>query len=72
MTKAALLKKLGERIVTLREQQGLSQAELGRLAGKDRQSINKVEKGEFNPTIFYLSEIAKALKVKLIELTNLD
>jgi transcriptional regulator with XRE-family HTH domain len=72
MTKATLLKKLGERVASLRKKQGLTQSDLARLAGKDRQSIYKVEKGTFNATIFYISEIAKALKVKISELTDID
>ena len=72
MTKATLLKKIGERIAAMRERQGLSQSDLARLSGKDRQSIHKVEKGEFNATVFYLSELAKALKIKLSEITDID
>lgn len=72
MSKTALLKKIGERIAAMREKQGLSQSDLARLAGKDRQSIYKVEKGQFNATIFYLSELAKALQVKLSELTDIE
>lgn len=72
MTKATLLKKIGERIAAMREKQGLSQSDLARLSGKDRQSIHKIEKGLFNPSVFYLSELAKALKARLSEITDID
>lgn len=72
MDKATLLKKIGERISVMREKKGLSQSDLARLTGKDRQSIYKVEKGQFNATVFYLSELAKALQIKLSELTDIE
>jgi transcriptional regulator with XRE-family HTH domain len=72
MTKEALLKKLGKKVVSLREKQGISSSELARLCGKDRQNIHKFENGEFNPSIYYLSEIATALKISLSEITDVD
>jgi transcriptional regulator with XRE-family HTH domain len=72
MTKEEFLKKLGKQIVAVRKQQGISQSELARLCGKDRGSIYKVEEGVFNPSIFYLLQLAKALKVKLSELVDVE
>jgi transcriptional regulator with XRE-family HTH domain len=72
MTKEVLLKKIGKHVVTLREKQGISQSDLARLCGKDRQGIHRFENGDFNPSIFYLSEIAKALNVTLSELVNIQ
>ena len=71
MTKAFLLTKFGKRIAELREQQGISQSELARRSGKDRQNINRLEKGAINPTLFQLTEIAKALNVSLPELLDM-
>ncbi len=71
MTKATLLKKIGERITALREKQGLSQSDLARLAGKDRQSIHKVEKGQMNASVFYLFEIATALKTTVADIVDI-
>ena len=68
--KDAFLKSLGERIAILREAQGLSQTQLGADCDKDRQSINRLEKGNVNPSIFYLYQISKALNVTLSELLN--
>jgi transcriptional regulator with XRE-family HTH domain len=72
MTKTALLKKIGERIIAIRQKQELSQSDLARLSGKDRQNIRRLEKGLINPTVFHLSEIAKALKVKISEIIDVE
>ena len=72
MTRETILKKVGKRVATLRKEKGISQSELARLCEKDRQSIHSFEKGEFNATILYLSEIAKALKVKISELIDFE
>jgi transcriptional regulator with XRE-family HTH domain len=70
--KKAFLKKLAARIVYLREKQGVSQAELAEKCDKDKQSINRLEKGNVNPSVFYLQEIADALGVGLNELLKFD
>ena len=72
MTKAVLLKKIGDQIVALRKKQNLTQSDLAHLTGKDRQNIRRLEKGLINPSIFHLSEIAAALKVTLSDLLKLD
>jgi len=68
--KATFLKNLGKRIAYLREAKGFNQAELALECDKDRQSINRLEKGNINPSTFYLLQIAKALDVTLSELFN--
>ena len=68
MTKDQLKKKVGNRIVELRNQRGLNQADLARACGKDRQAIEKIENGKVNPTVFSLYEISIALSVPLEEL----
>jgi len=68
MTKSQLSKRIGQRIVVLREKKGMSQSDLARACGKDRQAIEKIENGKVNPTIYSLYEISKALEVKLFEL----
>jgi transcriptional regulator with XRE-family HTH domain len=70
--KKAFLKKLAARIIYLREKQGVSQAELAEKCDKDKQSINRLEKGNVNPSAFYLQEIADALGVGLNELLKID
>ena len=70
MTKDALQKKIGKRIVELRTQKGWSQADLARASDKDRQAIEKLENGKVNPTIYTLYEISKTLEVSLSDLVN--
>lgn len=68
--KILFLKKLGARIAYLRESKGLNQAQLGLECDKDRQSINRLEKGNVNPSIYYLHQISKALEISLTELLD--
>ena len=65
------LHKLGARIVFLREKNGMSQTELANECDKDRQSINRLEKGNVNPSAYYLLQISQALKVPLKDLLDL-
>lgn len=68
MKKEQLQKKIGQRIVDLRDKKGWSQSDLARACNKDRQAIEIIENGKVNPTIFSLFEIAKALEISLSEL----
>ena len=51
MTKDELKKKVGKRIIELRTQKGWSQSDLARTCEKDRQALEKLEKGKVNPTL---------------------
>jgi len=68
MTKDEFLKKLGNNVVRIREQAGLNQTELAMRCNKDRQSINRLEKGNINPSAYYLFELAEELKIPLSDL----
>ncbi len=70
MKKSELNKKIGLRIIELREKKGLSQADLARACGKDRQAIEKLENGRVNPTLYTLFEVARALEVSLNSLID--
>ena len=72
MTKELYLKKLGRHIAALREGKSLSQAELARSCDKDPQSLNRLEKGRINPSVYYLFEIAKELDLPLKDLVDID
>lgn len=63
MKKEEVAKKFGERVAKLRTKKGWSQAELARACEKDRQSIERIEKGATNPTLYTIAEIAEALGV---------
>jgi transcriptional regulator with XRE-family HTH domain len=69
MKKEVLLKKLGERIREIRLAKGITQVQLAHSIGKDQQSIQRLEAGKINPSIFYLSEIASGLNVTLNDIT---
>ena len=45
----------------LRKELGLSQEELGKRCGVSRQTINAIEKGDYNPTINLCLKICHAL-----------
>ncbi len=68
--KELFLKKLGENITRLRIGAGLSQSELALRCDKDRQSLNRLEKGKINPSAFYLAEIAAELGVPVSALLD--
>ena len=72
MKKELLQKKIGERIIKLRVQKGLSQSDLARACNKDRQAIEKLENGRVNPTLYTLLEISEALQIPLADLVNLQ
>jgi transcriptional regulator with XRE-family HTH domain len=56
-------KELGRTIQTLREQQGWSQQDLAKNSGVSQGQISTMERGEGNPSITILDQIAKALGV---------
>lgn len=72
MTKEAFLKKLGKHIAQLREKEGLSQTELALRYDRDRQSLNRLEKGRTNPTAYHLFEIARELDVPVNKLLDFE
>ncbi|MEJ0057680.1 MAG: helix-turn-helix transcriptional regulator [Bacteroidota bacterium] len=55
MKKEDLARKVGKRIVQLREKKGWSQSDLARACMKDRQNIERIESGKTNPTLFTLA-----------------
>lgn len=63
-----LLKKVGRRVRDLRKQAGLSQEQLGEIAGFHFSYIGGVERAEKNITLVNLQKIADALNVPIIEL----
>ncbi|WP_304125802.1 helix-turn-helix transcriptional regulator [Methanosphaera cuniculi] len=51
----------------LRQEMGISQQELAKLAGVTRQTINALENGRYNPSLVLAYKITKILKQKYIE-----
>jgi transcriptional regulator with XRE-family HTH domain len=68
MWKSPLLVKFGKKVREERFKEGLTQEELGKIAGKHRTYIGAVERGEKNLTLTNLQKIAKALNVKTTKL----
>ena len=68
--KNIFLKKLGGRIAYLREKNGLNQTQLANECDKDRQSINRLEKGNVNPSAYFLYQISQALKIPVKDLLD--
>lgn len=72
MKKEQFLILLGKKIASLRQERGLSQTELALLCDKDRQNLNRLEKGKINPSIFFLLQISVELNITLAELLSFD
>lgn len=64
------LKKLGERISTLRKEKGLSQVELSYLVDIEKTNMNRIEKGNTNMTVLMLRKVCESLDISLKELLN--
>ena len=47
---------------------GISQVELANRIGKDQPSLNRVEKGNINPSYIYLVEICEGIGIEMSEL----
>lgn len=60
--------RVGQRLRELREENELTQEELGKRAGIDRKTVNRIENGHFSPSIMTLFMLSDALRVKPSEL----
>lgn len=60
--------ELGKRIRTLRKLKGLTQEELGEKSGISYKFIGEMERGEVNPSLNSLIQIAKALGIYVNDL----
>lgn len=69
--KADFAQQLGKRIIELRERKGWSQSEFSRQANKDRQAIERIEKGKVVPNAYTLYDLACALEVDVCQLLNI-
>lgn len=70
--KEAFLNKLGKRITALRKAAGMSQTELAAKIGRERQNVNRLEKGGTSPTLSSLLDIASALNVTVSHLLDVE
>ncbi len=67
-----LLKELGLKIKVERTKKGLSQEKLAELASLSRPTIGLIERGESEPSIVKVAQIADALNIKLCNLLDFD
>jgi transcriptional regulator with XRE-family HTH domain len=61
-------KQLGRRVRELRVQRGWTQEELAARAGKHWTYIGGIERGERNPTVLVLADVARAFSVGISDL----
>lgn len=72
MDKNEFLIRLGKRIRFLRKQKNYSLFDLADKTSKDYNSISRVERGEINPSAYFLWEISQGLDVKIDELLKIE
>lgn len=63
-----MLIKLGEKVRKVRHDKCLTLEEVAFRINKDNQSIQRLEKGGFNPSYIYLTEICKGLEIDIKDL----
>ena len=63
-----IAKIVGDRIRTLRTEQGISQEELAHKAGVSTSHIGKLERGEKNPSLSSIEKVINALEVTFEDL----
>ena len=59
---------INQRMKEARQEKNLSQAELAKIIGVSRQTVNMIENGDYNPTVALCVKICKALDVTLNDL----
>jgi transcriptional regulator with XRE-family HTH domain len=57
------MKRLGEKLRTLRQQRGLSQTQLGDLLGVHYSHVGRLERGEKTPNLAMLLKISRLFNV---------
>lgn len=62
------LENIGSRIRKLRNKEGLTQEELGKIIHHDKSTISKIETGIISPTVEVLAEIAQASNKNLSDI----
>jgi transcriptional regulator with XRE-family HTH domain len=72
MKNEVFLKKLGKKIVRLREEKEISQNEMARRLGTYNNQIRRVELGLVSPTITTLLSLSKELDIKISDLVNIE
>jgi putative transcriptional regulator len=63
---------LKNKVKKLREQFGLTQAQLGQKVNVSRQAINAIEKNKFDPSIWLAYDLAKFFNMSIEELFEFE
>jgi transcriptional regulator with XRE-family HTH domain len=72
MKEKELLAKIGERIVELRTEKGMTQQELAAELDYEKSNMSRLESGRTNPRIATLYKVAKVLNVTLSDLLMIE
>jgi putative transcriptional regulator len=64
--------RLGNRLKVARAEKGLSQEQLGSLAGVTRQTISSIETGQYNPSTLLALVLARRLDKRVEDLFYLE
>ena len=56
-----------EQIIRARKEQNITQAELAKMVGTQKSNISRLESGNYNPTLDFLTKISEALGKNLSE-----
>ena len=64
--------RLTNRLKDIRNQRGLTQADLAEMAGVSRKTINTVENGVFVPSTLLALTLAAALKLRVEDIFHLE
>lgn len=54
-----------EQIIKARKEQNITQAELAKRVGTQKSNISRLESGNYNPSLDFLTKVSKALGKKL-------
>lgn len=63
--KLETLYEIKSQLIKIRSEKGLSQLELAEMVGTKQSAISRLESGDYNPSIEFLSKIANALGKEL-------
>ena len=64
--------KLVTKLKYYREEKGLNQEELGMMVGVRRETITRLEKGKYNPSLKLAMDIAKVFNLSVEELFKFE
>ena len=69
-SKHLFLKQLGEHVRNVRLKKNITQFDLASSINKDRQSLQRLESGKINPSIYFLYELSEGLEIPIEQLVK--